>query len=741
MDQNNAPEENKDNVQQQDVPVVPTVNTPPQEEKAKDATAEEKPLKDFPASRPPQELPPYIPNAFRQEDKQGGKGKDEEPPIPPIPPGVHRGAPKPPMARWQRGFWLILLVLIPLLAYWQTRNRETIDDLTQHAFESYLTARQIVEITTTDAPGSAVVTISGHYRPSLDPNEATRSFRAKVIYSAELDHIIRENCPDYSAKAESSTFSQIFFMLFPTVLFIAFFYFLFVRQMRGGGGAMNFGKSRARRLDPDEKAPITFKDVAGCDEAKEDMKEIVDYLKDPEDFSRLGGRIPHGVLLVGPPGTGKTLLAKAIAGEAKVPFFSISGSDFVEMFVGVGAARVRDMFEDGKKNAPCLIFIDEIDAVGRSRFSGIGGGHDEREQTLNALLVEMDGFAANQGVIIIAATNRPDVLDPALLRPGRFDRQITVDLPDVHGRIAILKVHVKKTKLAEDVDLRIVARSTPGFSGADLENLVNEAALLATRRKLQAVGMPELEEARDKVRWGRERRSHKMDDKCRKLTAFHEAGHALVGMCCPDAMPLHKITIIPRGSALGATMSLPKDDMPSASKRQILDMIAVCFGGRTAEELTMEDISTGASQDIRQATDLAKKMVCQWGMSEKLGLINYAGREEHLFLAREITRSEDFSPDTAREIDLEIRRIIDEQKTRATNILTEHRDDLDKLANALLEKETMSAKEVYELLGWEMPQDDEPLPEEDLDDADAPDVSAIRDALNTQPKKDDTPSA
>ncbi len=638
--------------------------------------------------------------------------------------------PHPPMSRWQYVFWLVLLVLIPLLGYSQMRNRGRVLSLTQSEFETYLQQGAIETLTVSESAGSGILTVKGKVRlpDTLEGGAVLQEFQGRVIYSRALDDMIRENCRLYDAKAEGSSFTQLVFMLLPTVLLIAFFYFIFTRQMRGAGGAMDFGKSRARKQEPGEGASITFRDVAGCDEAKEDMQEIVEYLKDPKSFSRLGGRVPRGVLLVGPPGTGKTLLAKAIAGEAKVPFYSISGSDFVEMFVGVGAARVRNMFAEAKKDSPCLIFIDEIDAVGRSRFSGIGGGHDEREQTLNALLVEMDGFQPNQGIIVIAASNRPDVLDPALLRPGRFDRQITVDLPDLRGRIAILKVHARKTRLAEDVDLRIIARGTPGFSGADLENLINEAALLATRAKREAVTMPDLEEARDKVRWGRERRSHKMDDKCRRLTAFHEAGHALVGMCCPDAMPLHKITIIPRGPALGATMTLPKDDEPTASRRQILDMIAVCFGGRTAEELTMDDISTGASMDIRQATDLAKKMVCQWGMSERLGLINYAGREEHLFLGRDITRSEDFSPETAREIDLEIRRIVDEQKSRATQILVSHRAELEKLAQALLERETLSAPQVYELLGWPMPKDEQPL-QDDTPEEEIPEVAALREAL------------
>ncbi|MFA6724253.1 MAG: ATP-dependent zinc metalloprotease FtsH, partial [Lentisphaeria bacterium] len=449
---------------------------------------------------------------------------------------------------------------------------------------------------------------------------------------------------------------------------------------------------------------VTFNDVVGIEEAKEDVQEIVEYLKKPAHFKRLGGKIPRGVLMVGPPGTGKTLLAKAIAGEAEVPFFSISGSDFVEMFVGVGASRVRDMFEEGKKCAPCLIFIDEIDSVGRSRFSGIGGGHDEREQTLNALLVEMDGFEANSGVIVLAATNRPDVLDPALLRPGRFDRQIAIDLPDLQGRLAILNVHAKKIAIDPEADMRIVARGTPGFSGADLANLINEAALLATRRNLDKVGLPELEESRDKVRWGKERRSRRIDEKDRRLTAYHEAGHALVGMFCENATPLHKITIIPRGAAyLGATMHLPEQDQVHLSRKELLDHIAVCIGGRLAEEMIFDDVTTGASMDIMQATDIARKMVCQWGMSQKMGFINYAGAREHIFLGRDLTRSEDYGQETAREIDLEVRLIIDAAYERVRDILHTNLDKLKLLADTLLEKETMNAEEVYALLEMEMP--------------------------------------
>jgi cell division protease FtsH len=481
-------------------------------------------------------------------------------------------------------------------------------------------------------------------------------------------------------------------------VFVALIYFVFIRQIKmAGKGAMSFGKSRARMLSRD-KNKITFKNVAGMREAKEEVEEIIQFLKDPKKFQRLGGRIPKGVLMVGPPGTGKTLLAKAIAGEADVPFFSISGSDFVEMFVGVGASRVRDMFEQGKKSAPCLIFIDEIDAVGRSRFSGIGGGHDEREQTLNALLVEMDGFDTQEGVIIIAATNRPDVLDAALLRPGRFDRQIVIDMPDLGGREEILKVHARSVKMAKDVDLKVIARGTPGFSGADLANLINEAALLAARNEKKAVTMEELEEARDKVRWGRERRSRVMDEKDKKVTAYHEAGHALVMQKLEHTEPLHKVTIIPRGMYMGATFSLPEKDKYTESKKQLLDEIAGVMGGRIAEELIFGDTTSGAAGDIQQATYMARKMVTEWGMSEKIGMVNVSSHDQHLFLGRDLFKGREVSEQTAREIDEEVRRIIDAAYARASEIIIQNRDKLVALAEALLEFETLDAAEIGEVI-------------------------------------------
>jgi cell division protease FtsH len=503
----------------------------------------------------------------------------------------------------------------------------------------------------------------------------------------------------YKFEPPSTWLGTIAMTWLPFLIPLLILWFLFARQMRSmGRGALSFGKSRARLLNRD-KNKITFKDVAGVEEAKDEVQEIVEFLKDPKKFQMLGGRIPKGVLMIGPPGTGKTLLAKAIAGEADVPFFSISGSDFVEMFVGVGASRVRDMFEQGRKNAPCLIFIDEIDAVGRSRFSGIGGGHDEREQTLNALLVEMDGFDTQEGIILIAATNRPDVLDTALLRPGRFDRQVVIDLPDVGGREMILKVHSQKVKMAADVDLSVLARGTPGFSGADLANLINEAALLAARNNKKGIEMVELEEARDKVRFGRERRSRVMDEKDKEITAYHEAGHAIVMVSLENTEPVHKVTIIPRGNAyLGATMQLPEKDRYTYGRKKVLDELATYMGGRIAEELIFKDITSGAYGDIKGATRLARKMVCEWGMSEKLGFIEYVTKEDTHYMPHESAEHHNFSEATAVEIDKEVRRIVDEAYARAKTILTEKKDKLEALAKALLEYETLDGNHVKEIM-------------------------------------------
>ena len=487
---------------------------------------------------------------------------------------------------------------------------------------------------------------------------------------------------------------QLLFFLGIGVLF----WFFFIRQIKiAGKGALSFGRSKARLLAKDRNK-TTFKNVAGIEEAIEEVSELVEFLKDPKKFQKLGGRIPKGVLMVGPPGTGKTLLAKAIAGEADASFFSISGSDFVEMFVGVGASRVRDMFEQARRNTPCLIFIDEIDAVGRSRGHGLGGGNDEREQTLNALLVEMDGFDTQEGIIIIAATNRPDVLDPALLRPGRFDRQVVVNLPDVRGREAILKVHAKNVKLDPSADLSIIARGTPGYSGAELANLLNEAALLAARLNKKAIGMSELEEARDKVRWGRERRSLAMTDEEKKCTAWHEAGHAIVNVLLEHTHPLHKVTIIPRGQSLGSTMQLPEKDILSRRKKEMLDDIAVTMGGRIAEEIVSGDISTGAAMDIQMATNMARAMVCQYGMSDKLGMVQYGSDDEYVFLGREMARTKVYSESTAREIDEEIKLMIDGGYKTAHELIFNNRDKLELIAKGLLEYETLDRSQVEEIV-------------------------------------------
>jgi len=501
----------------------------------------------------------------------------------------------------------------------------------------------------------------------------------------------------FKEEPASTLLADLLLTLLPIILIVGFLYFLFVRQLRAAGkGAMSFGKSKAKMLTRD-KERVTFKDVAGCDEAKEEVAEVVEFLKDPKKFQKIGGKIPKGALLVGPPGTGKTLLARAVAGEADVPFFSISGSDFVEMFVGVGAARVRDMFEQGRKNAPCIVFIDEIDAVGRQRGAGLGGGNDEREQTLNSLLVEMDGFDGHEGVIIVAATNRPDVLDPALLRPGRFDRQIMIDLPDLTGREQILKVHARKIRLSEETDLSIVARNTPGFSGADLANLLNESALVAARYNKSHVDRHDIEEARDKIAYGRERRKL-MDDDDKRMTAFHEAGHALVQSIIDDGhLPLHKVTIIPRGRALGLTMMLPKKDFLGQSRHHLINQICCAMGGRLGEEVETGDYSNGAANDIKQATKIARHMVCDWGMSD-LGPIALGENQEQLFLAREITRTQNYSEATAQKIDEEIKRLIKEQYDRAKNIIVERREALVKIAEALLEFETIEGVHVAEII-------------------------------------------
>jgi len=526
-----------------------------------------------------------------------------------------------------------------------------------------------------------------------------RNFKVNLLplEDTKIVELLMQNNVEVQAKEKGLSFWNIIIMWGPWLLFIGVWFFFMLRMQGGQKGIFNFAKSKAKLLTPD-KAKVTFEDVAGADEAKQELEEIIEFLKDPHKFSKLGGRIPKGVLLLGPPGTGKTLLAKAVAGEAGVPFFSMSGSDFVEMFVGVGASRVRDLFETGKKNAPCIIFIDEIDAVGRQRGAGLGGGHDEREQTLNQLLVEMDGFETKEGVILIAATNRPDVLDTALLRPGRFDRQVVVDLPDVKGREGILKVHAKKIKIGKDVDLSVIAKSTPGMSGADLANLVNEAALLAARKNKTEVTMEDFEEAKDKVMMGAERKSLTISPQEKKIIAYHESGHVLVAKHLPGSDPIHKVTIIPRGRALGVTHSLPEDDRHLYSKAWAINKICQLLGGRLAENIIFNEITSGASNDIEVATKIARKMVCEWGMSEALGPLQLGSQHEQIFLGREIAQHKDYSEQTAVLIDKEVKNIIDLCYKKAENILKTHIHQLHALSNELLKKEILSAEEIDEII-------------------------------------------
>jgi cell division protease FtsH len=590
--------------------------------------------------------------------------------------------------------WVIIgLLLIALFNVFQGSSPR--GPSAQVAYSDFLRDVDNQKIADATIQGNSV---RGHYTDG-------RQFSVNVPNDPNLvSRLVDRNVRVSAAPVEDSMHPllQVLVSWFPFLVLIGVWIF-FMRQMQSGGGrAMGFGKSRARLLT-EKVGRVTFDDVAGIDEAKSELEEIVEFLRDPQKFQRLGGKIPKGVLLVGPPGTGKTLLARAIAGEANVPFFTISGSDFVEMFVGVGASRVRDMFEQGKKNAPCIIFIDEIDAVGRHRGAGLGGGNDEREQTLNQLLVEMDGFEANEGVILIAATNRPDVLDPALLRPGRFDRQVVVPNPDVAGREKILKVHMRKVPLAPDVDPKVIARGTPGFSGADLANLVNEAALLAARRGKRLVTMAEMEDAKDKVMMGAERRSMVMTEKEKELTAYHEAGHALVALTVPQHDPLHKVTIIPRGRALGVTMSLPERDRLSMTKLEMESRLAMMFGGRVAEEIVFgpENVTTGAANDIQQATGLARRMVSEFGMSEKLGRVRYHANDQEVFLGHAVTQTQNVSEATAEVIDFEIRRLIEMSESTARKILTDRIDDLHKIARGLLEFETLSGEEIRALLRGE----------------------------------------
>ncbi|MDD5309674.1 MAG: ATP-dependent zinc metalloprotease FtsH [Deltaproteobacteria bacterium] len=582
---------------------------------------------------------------------------------------------------------LISLFLLVVMVLQGEPGREEVDF---SAFQADLKANKVTK-----------VTISGrkylYERKTAAGKETVQTVGIEPDRDLNQDLISRNITVTYKETEDDSLLHGFLVSWLPMIVLLLVFFF-FMRQIQAGGGkAMSFGKSRARLLS-DHSRRVTFKDVAGIDEAREELEEIIDFLKDPKRFQRLGGRIPKGVLLMGPPGTGKTLLARAIAGEAGVPFFSISGSDFVEMFVGVGASRVRDLFEQGKKNAPCIIFIDEIDAVGRQRGAGVGGGHDEREQTLNQLLVEMDGFEANDGVIIVAATNRPDVLDPALLRPGRFDRRIVVPRPDVKGREGILAVHTKRSPISGKVSLSVLARGTPGFSGADLENLVNEAALLAARKGRDVVEMEDFEEAKDKVLMGSERRSMIIRDSEKRTSAYHEAGHTLVARLSPGTDPIHKVTIIPRGRALGLTQQLPLEDRLMVTKTFTEAQIAVLMGGRIAEEVVFAEVSTGAGQDIQSATDLARRMTCEWGMSEKLGPLYYGRKEEAIFLGREITQHQDFSEQTAEVIDGEVHKVVLTQYNRARKLIEENRDILQAIAEALLEKEVLDGEEIERIV-------------------------------------------
>jgi len=605
--------------------------------------------------------------------------------------------------------WVVIIVAVVVLwNFLNTVRSGNIDEVNYSEFTAMVQDDRIRSY-----PNSPV-TLSGNEVEGkyVDPaTETERSFRVIIPKGSEETIANTLNEKDVIVKVNDDEQSSLLYMLltswFPIILFVGFWIFLMRQMQTGGNKALSFGKSRAR-LSTNQQKKVTFKDVAGVEEAKEELQEIVEFLKEPQKFQKLGGRIPKGVLLMGPPGTGKTLLARAIAGEASVPFFSISGSDFVEMFVGVGASRVRDLFDQGKKNAPCIIFIDEIDAVGRHRGAGLGGGHDEREQTLNQLLVEMDGFESNEGVILIAATNRPDVLDPALLRPGRFDREVVVTLPDIKGREGILKVHSRKIPLDKDVDISIIARGTPGFSGAQLANLVNEAALNAARFGRKSVVMVDFEDAKDKVLMGKERKSMIMSDEEKRNTAYHEAGHALVACMIPEADPIHKVTIIPRGRALGVTMQLPEEDKYNYTKQYMEASIAILLGGRIAEEMFLEICTTGASNDLERVTERARKMVCEWGMSEEMGPLTFGKKEEQIFLGREIAQHQDYSEETAVKIDQEVKKLVVEGYERSEKILGENRESLIRLAEALLEYETLSADEVEAILKGESIQRDVP---------------------------------
>lgn len=584
-------------------------------------------------------------------------------------------------------YLLIIIVAIWMIDYYSASTVSK-TDITYSAFMKHVQQDEVKQVTIVDN------VISGKLKDGKDFSTVAPSDDSLIPTLRARDIEIKAELPP-----QPPWWTTILSSLLPMLLIVGIWFMLMQQSQGGGGRVMNFGKSRARRYDEDN-IKITFKDVAGADEAKQELEEVVEFLKHPKKYNDLGAKIPKGVLLYGPPGTGKTLLAKAVAGEAGVPFFSISGSDFVEMFVGVGASRVRDLFEQAKKSAPCIVFIDEIDAVGRQRGAGLGGGHDEREQTLNQLLVEMDGFGANEGIIMIAATNRPDILDPALLRPGRFDRQIVVDRPDIKGRQEILKVHVKGKPISPEVELGVIARRTPGFTGADLSNLVNEAALMAARKNKNKIDMPEMEEAAERVIMGPERRSRVISDKEKRLTAYHEGGHTLVGMLLDNTDPVHKVTIIPRGRAGGYTLSLSKEDRYYATRSEMLDELKVLLGGRVAEALVLKEISSGASNDLQRATSLARQMICEYGMSPELGPMTFGHRQDQVFLGRDIGRDKDYSEEVAAKIDKEIRKFIDEAYQKTESLLNENMDKLHLIADALIERETLEGEEIDQLMKY-----------------------------------------
>lgn len=584
-------------------------------------------------------------------------------------------------------YLLIIIVAIWMIDYYSASTVSK-TDITYSAFMKHVQQDEVKQVTIVDN------VISGKLKDGKDFSTVAPSDDSLIPTLRARDIEIKAELPP-----QPPWWTTILSSLLPMLLIVGIWFMLMQQSQGGGGRVMNFGKSRARRYDEDN-IKITFKDVAGADEAKQELEEVVEFLKHPKKYNDLGAKIPKGVLLYGPPGTGKTLLAKAVAGEAGVPFFSISGSDFVEMFVGVGASRVRDLFEQAKKSAPCIVFIDEIDAVGRQRGAGLGGGHDEREQTLNQLLVEMDGFGANEGIIMIAATNRPDILDPALLRPGRFDRQIVVDRPDIKGRREILKVHIKGKPISPEVELGVIARRTPGFTGADLSNLVNEAALMAARKNKNKIDMPEMEEAAERVIMGPERRSRVISDKEKRLTAYHEGGHTLVGMLLDNTDPVHKVTIIPRGRAGGYTLSLPKEDRYYATRSEMLDELKVLLGGRVAEALVLKEISSGASNDLQRATSLARQMICEYGMSPELGPMTFGHRQDQVFLGRDIGRDKDYSEEVAAKIDKEIRKFIDEAYQKTESLLNENMDKLHLIADALIERETLEGEEIDQLMKY-----------------------------------------